>query len=252
MSATCILPRRQRSQRRTKLQLRQRESAGASAPIPELISYYDALFRANGPQHWWPGRTRFEVIVGAILTQNTSWTNVEQAIKKLRGAKLLSAEAIEHVPLTRLAGLIRSSGYFRQKARKLKEFSRFLRINYQGSLDKMFRASTYELRQLLLSVHGIGPETADSILLYAGNHPVFVVDAYTRRILERHGLARGNEPYEQIRALFEQGLPLDPRLFNEYHALFVHTGKHFCRKRQPDCQQCPLRSFLPTSIEARR
>ena len=220
------------------------------AALPQLGVYYDALFRARGPQHWWPGRTRFEVIVGAILTQNTSWTNVERAIRALRREKLLSAAAIERVSVERLAELIRSSGYFRQKARKLKEFVRFLRENYGGSLNKMFAAPTTMLRGQLLGVHGIGPETADSILLYAGGHKVFVVDAYTRRILERHGLTHEKASYEEIRELFERSLPTDAAMYNEYHALIVHTGKHYCQKRQPDCERCPLSSFLPAPVEA--
>lgn len=219
------------------------------SPLPQLRAYYDVLFQAHGPQHWWPGRTRFEVIVGAILTQSTSWTNVERAITALRRENLLSAMALEHLPLARLSKLIRSSGYFRQKARKLKAFVHFLRLRYQGSLDKMFATPTLELREQLLGVHGIGPETADSILLYAGNHPVFVVDAYTRRILERHQLIDGKHSYEQMRRLFEQNLPLSPQLYNEFHALIVHTGKHFCRKRQPDCDRCALRPFLPAPQE---
>jgi endonuclease-3 related protein len=205
------------------------------------------LFEAHGPQKWWPGRTRFEVIVGAILTQNTSWTNVKRAIANLRRERLLTPTAIEGISEARLAQLIRSSGYFRQKARKLKEFVRFLRINYQGSLNKMFRAPTATLREQLLEVHGIGPETADSILLYAGNHPVFVVDAYTRRILERHNLAASKETYEEIRALFEQSLPPNAPLYNEYHALIVHTGKEYCQARNARCDDCALRKFLPTA-----
>ena len=219
-----------------------------SAPLPAqpvLRTYYDALFAAHGPQHWWPGRTRFEVIVGAILTQNTSWTNVERAITALRKEKLLTVNAVERVSQRQLARLIRSSGYFRQKARKLKEFVRFLRSQYHGSLTNMFETPTATLREQLLAIHGIGPETADSILLYAGNHPAFVVDAYTRRILERHRVANGKEPYQAIRQLFESNLPPDAKLFNEYHALLVHTGKHFCRKREPDCAHCPLKPFLP-------
>ncbi len=217
--------------------------------LPELGVYYDALLRAYGPQHWWPGRTRFEVIVGAILTQNTSWSNVERAIAELRRARLLSPAGIESVPLARLSRLVRSSGYFRQKARKLKAFVQFLGRAYQGSLDKMFAAAPAELRKQLLDVHGIGPETADSILLYAGGHAVFVVDAYARRILERHHLAHGKQTYEEIRSLFEASLPRRVALFNEYHALIVHTGKHFCRKRNPSCDRCALRSFLPPSSE---
>jgi endonuclease III related protein len=216
-----------------------------------LLDYYDALFRAHGPQHWWPGRTRFEVIVGAILTQNTSWSNVERAIRALRREKVLNPNAIEKISTERLAQLIRSSGYFRQKARKLKEFVQFLRGRHQGSLDKLFATPTAELREQLLAVHGIGPETADSILLYAGGHPVFVVDAYTRRILERHGLVHPKASYEEIRALFERSLPADSSLYNEYHALIVHTGKHFCQKRRPDCEHCSLRPFLPSAQESR-
>ena len=216
---------------------------------PELAIYYDALYRAHGPQHWWPGRTRFEVIVGAILTQNTSWVNVERAITQLRRNKLLSAAAIEHVSLAHLARLIRSSGYFRQKARKLKAFVKFLRTHHDGSLGKLFAVPTAEVREQLLSVHGIGPETADSILLYAGNHPVFVVDAYTRRILERHGLADEKESNEEIRARFERSLPPSVPMFNEFHALIVHTGKHFCLKQEPACEHCALRPFLPPKVE---
>ena len=207
--------------------------------------YYDALLAAYGPQHWWPGRTRFEVIVGAILVQNTSWTNVAAAIENLRREKLLTPLAIERVSTPRLARLIRSSGYFRQKAKKLKAFVRFLRRGYQGSLAKLFRGPTEVLRQQLLSVHGIGPETADSILLYSGNHPVFVVDAYTRRVLERHGLAHSKLDYEQVRQLFQSNLAPDAALYNEFHALIVHTGKHFCRPREPRCGECPLGEFLP-------
>ena len=231
---------------RNTAQRARRGSQAASHPVvrSELISYFHALFAAHGPQFWWPGRTRFEVIVGAILTQNTSWTNVERAIANLRRERLLSPAAMERISEQRLASLIRSSGYFRQKARKLKAFLHFLRTKYQGSLTRLFATPTSALREELLAVHGIGPETADSILLYAGNHPVFVVDAYTRRILERHHLAHSRE-YEEIRRLFESSLPADPNLFNEYHALIVHTGKHFCRKREPDCDHCPLRPFLP-------
>ncbi len=193
-----------------------------------------------------------EVIVGAILTQNTSWTNVEPAINNLREERLLTVKALAQVPTRRLARLIRASGYFRQKARKLKEFVRFLRVQHHGSLTKMFQLETELLREQLLAVHGIGPETADSILLYAGNHPVFVVDAYTRRILQRHGLARGNESYEDIRGLFEKSLPANGQLFNEYHALIVHTGKHFCRAKEPRCSACPLEAYLPDTLEVDR
>jgi endonuclease-3 related protein len=226
---------------------RHRATEVNAGPRPALADYFTTLFQAHGPQKWWPGRTRFEVIVGAILTQNTSWTNVKRAIANLRRERLLTPTAIESISEARLARLIRPSGYFRQKARKLKEFVRFLRINYQGSLNQMFRTPTATLREQLLEVHGIGPETADSVLLYAGNHPVFVVDAYTRRILERHNLATGKETYEEIRELFEQSLPPNAPLYNEYHALIVHTGKEYCQARKARCDDCALRRFLPTA-----
>jgi endonuclease III related protein len=213
-------------------------------PQPVLRSYYDALFAAYGPQHWWPGRSRFEIIVGAILVQNTSWSNVKPAIENLRREKLLTARAIETVPFARLARLIRSSGYFRQKTKKLKAFVHFLNAEHQGSLTKMFRTPTAVLREQLLAVHGIGPETADSILLYAGQHPVFVVDAYARRMLERHGLAEPAHGYESIRQLFEHSVP-DATLYNDFHALIVHIGKHYCRPRVPRCDECALKSLLP-------
>jgi endonuclease-3 related protein len=220
------------------------------ATLAPLRTYYDALFAAHGPQHWWPGRSAFEVIVGAILTQNTSWTNVEPAIRNLRREELLTPRAMETVSLARLARLIRSSGYFRQKAKKLKCFVRFLRSEYGGSLTRMFRTPTAALREKLLAVHGIGPETADSILLYAGEHPVFVVDAYTRRLLERHQLATPAQSYEEIRRLFEGSLPGDAPLYNEFHALIVRTGKEYCLTRNPRCSECPLHSFLPRAMQA--
>jgi endonuclease-3 related protein len=232
------------------------ENVGATISPPEpgqqpaLRPYYDALFAAQGPQHWWPGRTPFEIIVGAILVQNTSWTNVASAIKTLRRARVLTPRSIETVTTPRLARLIRSSGYFRQKAKKLKSFVRFLGREYQGSLAKMFRAPTSVLRPQLLGVHGIGPETADSILLYAAKHPVFVVDAYTRRLLERHGLASAKLSYEGVRQLFEQSLSPDVALYNEFHALIVHTGKNFCRPREPRCGECPLKALLPATPAA--
>lgn len=227
--------------------LRNQAALPVSDALPVLRQYYNYLFAANGPQHWWPGRSPFEVIVGAILTQNTAWTNVERAIVNLRRGRLLTPRAIRRVPIGRLARLIRSSGYFRQKAKKLKAFVEFLDAEYGGSLSRMFRAPTATLRQRLLGVHGIGPETADSILLYAGNLPVFVADAYTRRILERHGLVALRSSYEDLRQLFERSLPKDVVLFNEFHALIVRTGKDFCRTGAPRCEQCPLKPFLPES-----
>ena len=209
-----------------------------------LAKFYDTLAAALGPRHWWPAKTPFEVIVGAILTQNTAWANVERAIANLRRERLLTPRALEVVSLRRLARLVRPSGYFRQKAKKLKAFVRFLRRHFGGSLVRMFRTPTAELRGRLLAVHGIGPETADSILLYAGNHPVFVVDAYTKRILLRHGLIGEKAGYEEVRHLFESSLPRDPKLFNEFHALLVNVGKNWCRTQDPKCDQCPLGRFL--------
>ena len=226
-----------------------RGHGSVSKPNPVLRKYYETLLAAFGPQHWWPGRSAFEVIIGAILTQNTSWSNVVPAVANLRREKLLTTRALGGVPFGRLARLIRSTGCFRQKARKLQAFVRFLRAQYGGSLAKMFRTSTPVLREQLLAVHGIGPETADSILLYAGSHPVFVVDAYTRRILERHGLAGPRHSYEEIQALFERSLPADVPLYNEFHALIVNTGKHYCRSREPRCAQCPLESLLPARTD---
>jgi endonuclease III related protein len=217
--------------------------APAQPPVegyPPLDEYYNALFTHFGPQHWWPGRTPFEIIVGAILTQNTSWANVENAIANLRDANLLRPAAIEKASLRRIERLVRPSGYFRQKASKLKAFCAFLRAEYRGSLQRMFATPTIMLRQKLLGVFGIGPETADSILLYAAGHPVFVVDAYAKRILARHGWAGENAKYEDIRWAFERQFPGDARRFNEFHALIVNTGKHFCRRSEALCDRCPL------------
>lgn len=229
-----------------RARISRRETPNAvDSQIPLLNSYYAALFAAYGRQHWWPGRTRFEVIVGAILTQNTSWSNVQLGIENLRRAHLLTVSAMASVPSTRLRQLIRPSGYFRQKTKTLKAFVRFLRTEYAGLLTQMFRTPTLTLRRQLLDVRGIGPETADCILLYAGKHPVFVVDAYTQRILERHGLIHSKADYEAIRASFERSIPADATLYNEFHALLVQAGKQFCRPGIPNCNQCPLHSLLP-------
>jgi len=211
---------------------------------PPLDEYYNSLLTAFGPQRWWPGRTPFEVIVGAILTQNTSWTNVEQAIANLRRARLLTPGAIEKASPRKIEMLIRPSGYFRQKARKLKAFCAFLRYEYGGSLKRMFAQPTAALREKLLAVFGIGPETADSILLYAGGHPVFVVDAYTKRMLARHGWAAEDAKYEDVRWIFERRFPGETARFNEFHALIVQTGKRYCRTREPLCGECPLGRYL--------
>ncbi len=211
---------------------------------PPLDEYFNSLFTALGPQHWWSGKTSFEVIVGAILTQSTSWSNVEMALGNLRREGLLKPAAIEEVNLRHLQNLVRSSGYWRQKARALKSFVRFLRREYGGSLDRMFETPTIVLRAKLLGVFGIGPETADSILLYAGEHGVFVVDAYTKRILVRHGWANERAKYEDIRWQFERRFPGNVNKFNEFHALIVAAGKNWCRKTAPKCDQCPLGRYL--------
>ena len=239
---------------RRKGRLSRREQLSPSLPSPAtrapennhppLDDYYNALFTAFGPQQWWPAKTSFEVIVGAILTQNTAWTNVEKAIANLRAAGLLSPVGIEKAPLRRLEALVCSSGYYRQKARKLKAFCKFLRVEYRGSLQRMFRAPTPALREKLLSVFGIGPETADSILLYAGGHGVFVVDTYTKRLLVRHGWAGERTKYDEMRWMFERQFPGNAQRFNEFHALIVTTGKRFCHTQQPLCGQCPLGRYL--------
>lgn len=211
---------------------------------PPLDEYFNSLFTALGPQHWWPGKTPFEVIVGAILTQSASWSNAEIALGNLRREGLLRPAAIEEVNLRRLQNLIRSSGYWRQKARALKAFVRFLRQDYGGSLEKMLETPTILLREKLLGVFGIGPETADSILLYAGEHGVFVVDAYSKRILVRHGWANERAKYDDIRWQFERRFPGNVKKFNEFHALIVATGKTWCRKSEPKCGECPLGRYL--------
>jgi endonuclease-3 related protein len=229
------------------------EPAPLALPAPvarqsaSLRSYFEALLAAHGPQKWWPGRTRFEIIVGAILTQNTSWSNVERAIRNLRAARLLSPKAIRHVPSPRLARLLRPSGYFRQKTKTLKSFVEFLYASYAGSLARLCKAPRLVLREQLLALRGIGPETADCILLYACKQPVFVVDSYTRRILERHGHAHPKLAYDEIRKLLESALPADQELFNEFHALIVNVGKNYCRPNHPRCSQCSLSRFLPQS-----
>jgi endonuclease-3 related protein len=248
----------------------------------KIRAYYRALSHAWGPQHWWPARTPFEVIVGAFLTQNTAWTNVERALVNLHGVGVLSLEGIRCVPLPELERLIRSSGYFRQKAGRLKSFVAFLDRQYGGSLDRLFAQPTNQLREELLVLKGVGPETADSILLYAGDHPVFVVDTYTRRILERHRILPEKANYEEIRQFFEQSLapladaqpsvsansaphleadcrgaahspsaisaaPRTPlaQIYNEMHGLIVGVGKHYCKKAKAECDGCPLKPFVP-------
>ena len=205
-----------------------------------LIKIYRTLYQTYGPRHWWPGETSFEVMVGAILTQNTSWRNVEKAIQKLKGKGVLNPEGIHHLKRSELARLIKSSGYYRIKTDRLKSFIDFLFEEYDGNIKKMGRERLGELREKLLGVKGIGPETADSILLYGLKNPIFVVDAYTRRILSRHGIISEKASYEEVQKLFMDYLPRDEKLFNEYHALFVYLGKTVCKKI-PRCEICPLR-----------
>jgi endonuclease III related protein len=258
----------------------------SASPEEKIVAIYTLLAKRWGRQHWWPAQSRFEVIVGAYLTQNTSWTNVEMALRNLRRAKVLSLQGIREIPTGKLEQLIRSSGYFRQKARKLKGFVEFLDRVHSGSLSKMFAQPTALLREQLLSLNGVGPETADSILLYAGQHSVFVVDAYTRRLAARHGILAETSGYEEFRNLFERALkhrdavagsesgrmsiPADPcqsiglaahkpsrmstarrtplaQAFNEMHGLIVSTGKKYCLKAQGRCSECPLGPLLATS-----
>jgi endonuclease-3 related protein len=209
-----------------------------------LQEVYDRLLAAYGPQSWWPGQSPFEVLVGAVLVQNTAWQNVRKAIDNLRQAGLLEPRALYAVPVEELEELIRPAGYYRVKARRLRNLLTLVVEGYGGSLDAMFQTPLPALRQQLLSVHGIGPETADSILLYAGNLPTFVVDTYTYRVLARHGWVAFDATYDDLQEHFASGLPADAALYNEYHALLVRVGKEHCGKT-PRCEGCPLRDMLP-------
>ncbi len=237
---------------------------------------YRTLARSWGPQHWWPAETAFEVIAGAILTQNTSWNNVERALNSLRAAGALNLEGIRSLPIAELEQLVRSSGYYRQKARRLKQFVTYLDERYGGSLETMLRAPTQQVRAELLALNGIGPETADAILLYAGHHEIFVVDAYARRILERHEAINNKAEYDEVRTLVERALQRETPLpysthqvasaapsrhepstmstaqrtllaqvYNELHGLLVQVGKNHCFRVDPDCLNCPLSKYLP-------
>ncbi len=207
-----------------------------------LQDIYRRLLDSYGPQHWWPAEEPFEVMVGAILTQSAAWRNVEKAITNLKTAGSLSPQALRRSSLAEAAALIRPCGYYNAKARKLKTLAQWLGENYHDNLEELFSASIDHLRQQLLSIWGIGPETADSIVLYAANKPVFVIDAYTRRIISRIGLEPDSNSYGAYQSLFMEALPADVGLFNEYHALLVCLGKNACR-RQPLCRQCYLRSL---------
>ena len=209
-----------------------------------LQDIYQRLMAEYGPQYWWPAEEPFEVIVGAILTQSTAWSNVEKAIANLKVAQALSPEALRRLSLPELAWLIRPSGYYNAKALKLKSFADWLGEHYSDNLDRLFAGDIDLMRRQLLTIHGIGPETADSIILYAANKPIFVIDAYARRIMSRIGLAPHNGSYAAYQALFMSNLPADVRLFNEYHALLVCLAKTVCRAR-PLCQQCCLNDLCP-------
>jgi endonuclease-3 related protein len=209
-----------------------------------LLVIYHRLFNRYGQQHWWPGETPFEVMVGAILTQSAAWQNVEKAINNLKAVDALSPMALRHLPQKEIARLIHPCGYFNTKTVKLKTLVDWLREICDDNLEKLFSTETPDLREQLLAVHGIGPETADSILLYAAYKPVFVIDAYTRHILTRLGLASEKGTYDDYQQLFMRTLPHDTQLFNEYHALLVRLGKTVCRK-QPLCQECCLFDMCP-------
>ena len=217
-----------------------------------LMELFDLLIERYGARHWWPADTPFEVCVGAILTQNTNWTNVEKAIVNLKREGLLSMDALWDIEQERLADLIRPSGFFNVKSVRLKEFIGWV-LERHGSLDAMFSGDWRELREELNAVRGIGRETCDSILLYAGEKPSFVVDAYTKRLFSRLGLVSETASYEEIRSLFMDALPLDAALYNEYHALIVEHCKRHCRKK-PICDGCPLKGLCrhcPTNHQCR-
>lgn len=211
--------------------------------MKDLRKMYERLYAAFGPQDWWPGDTPFEVAVGAILTQNTNWGNVERAIANLKNAHSLSARRIHAMPNEELAELIRPSGYYNVKSKRLKAFVSYLMTHWGGSMARMSRAPQDELRHALLDIKGIGPETADSIMLYALGQPVFVIDAYTKRILSRHGILDYDEPYALYQELFHAALAPELGLYNEYHALFVELGKTRCRPSKPLCEGCPLEGY---------
>ncbi|HEY4932092.1 MAG TPA: base excision DNA repair protein [Terriglobales bacterium] len=266
--------------RRQPIKPRAVKTANPKSSEKTVRAIYGKLSRDWGPQHWWPAETPFEVVLGAILTQNTSWTNVERALSNLRQAGVLSVEGIRELSLGELERLVRSSGYFRQKAQRLKNFITFLDAKFGGSLDQMFATPTKELRAELLALKGIGPETADSILLYAGHHAIFVVDAYTRRVLERHNAVPADAKYDEIRTLVEGALqqeeplpsvarhklnllrpdvhspsamstaPRNPltQVYGEMHGLFVQLGKHYCHKQRPKCDECPLGAMLSQPV----
>lgn len=225
---------------------------GGSGSLPQsqevgkaLRHYYDVLFERLGPQQWWPARTRLEVILGAILAQNTAWRNAALALRRLRKAGLLRLSRLQQASRSEVEACIRPAGFYRQKALTVRNFLSWLARTCQGSLARLFSRPPAALRRELLRIRGLGPETVDAILLYAGRHPFFVADAYTRRILARHGLVPATAGYAAVQDFLHRHLVADQALFNEYHALLVAVGKRFCQRRRPDCQACPLGDFLP-------
>ncbi len=209
-----------------------------------LPEYYRILLTHFGHQNWWPADTPFEMMAGAILTQNTSWKGVEKAIINLKEHQVLDPESLAFVEHEIIARLIRPAGYFNQKAKRLKTFSRWFLDRFEGKISRMKEVPFSEMREELLGQNGIGPETADSILLYALRHPTFVIDAYTFRLLHRHGFVGEETSYDEMKALCEDALPADEALFNDFHAQIVQVGKEYCRKK-PKCEECPLRELLP-------
>ncbi len=207
-----------------------------------LMEMFNLLLEHYGPRHWWPAKTQLEVMIGAVLTQNTNWKNVERAIENLEKRNLLSLDTLSSITLSELAQEVRPAGYYNIKTKRLKNLVKFIADCYGGNLDKLLEDETEVLRKRLLSVNGIGPETADSILLYAANRPVFVIDAYTYRILYRHDMAQDQSTYQDLQEIFMDNLPGDSVLFNEFHALIVEAGKDYCKKK-PLCEKCPLKQW---------
>ncbi|HLY63764.1 MAG TPA: endonuclease III domain-containing protein [Terriglobia bacterium] len=213
-------------------------------PGGALLAFYDKMLSEFGPQGWWPARSRLEVIVGSILVQNTAWQNAALALKHLRARGLLSLTRLRKASRTEIEICVRPAGFFRQKAGTIRNFLDWLEVACQGSLGKMFELQPEEARQRLLGIKGLGPETVDAILLYAGGHPFFVADSYTRRVLARHKIVGGKANYDQVQRFLHRHLPPDPDLFNEYHALLVEVGKRHCKRPSPECLDCPLEGFL--------
>lgn len=210
-----------------------------------LRQYYDTLLERLGPQGWWPARTRIEIILGAILVQNTSWNNAALALQRLREAGLLKLPRLQQASPARLESCVRPAGFYRQKTAAIRNFIEWLQRCHQGSLARLFARPAADVRQELLRIKGLGAETVDAILLYAGRQPFFVADAYTRRILSRHSFVPPAARYDEVQEFLHRSLPSDPSLFNEFHALLVEAGKRFCKRREPNCEACPLREFLP-------